>query len=729
MRQLFQIGALLLIAGLMLLCSTQRLVCQDISKAFWVRCGQSSETSIVKFLSAESVLVGEAGRLKIYDYPSGLLKGLMYVPGNSVFAGDVLRDGSLVYVGGLGLEVWDCRELKWVKDLERDSGRVSVVRISPDERYLAVAWGDVFQNIPTKTVLYSLPDGNRLGELPGDSATITALIFTPGSDTLISFDDDGIIHLWDVAERRDLLVRAEFSGNLPGLSPDGHFLTVEGDLGLFDTIQVLDVWNNLARVGAYTSDIGITGFGSMLMYSPDGEYFLAGSGRGVLVFRTADGVLDSWLPVYGSVATLTFSPDGSDLVVGAGSGINEIRIWHKEQWQSKGDTIYEVEEAPALSDFDGFCQKVVFSRDGRLVAGEPYGTGIINIYETATGKRSGRVFTGFGSPAFTFTPDGTRMVAQSQGKLRISPVDQWQAHPVEHRDEPGRVYDLTFSPDGKYLAVSNAGYIRLWNGGIDSVVREFFDSANNNVVFAPDSRSMFYSTLEGIVRRQDVETGEILQELPDRYDQPWLSLSPDGKLLACGDFIGNLAVWDLETTSLRWSTLRDGWVSRVVFSTNGRYLYVGDQFHDLLVFDALLGDSVYEYNGYPSAVYTVAASSDGRYVATGLSDGMLVYRTKGEWSDVPWRLPETTPGATASSSRMVAELGTGRLHLPSGSAAGKIEAKVFDLHGAYIGSVAGRCNNEGVIDITLGGLSPGFYLLSITDQTGARSAISVIVPG
>ncbi len=732
MRRFIRYCAGILVAVVLLMvAATDGVRGQDISKPRWVRCGQVGGATFVEFLPNGSLLVGESGRLKFFEYPSGLLNDLIYIPGHPVFSGDVLSDGSLVYVGGNGtVGVWDCRELKWVKDLADDNGWANLVRISPDERVLAVAWGNVFLGISPKTVLYRLPDGARLGELPGDSATITTLIFTPSSDTLITFDLDGYLRFWNVADQRLLLKRNEISGSIPALSPDGHYFAIEGETGELDTIKVFDVWNNLKRVGSYTSDIAFTGSETTLMYSPDGEYLIVGCNRGVIVYRTADSIIDSWLPVFGSVATMAFSPGDSDLVVSVGPGISEIRIWSKEQWKSGGDTILNVNEAPALNDLYGNCQKVVFSPDSKLVAGEESWSGIINIYESATGKRSGRVFAGPATRSpLTFTPDGSRLVIQSQGKLWMSPVDQWLPHPMDSRDEPGRAYDLTYSPDGRYLAVSNDGFIRFWNGGIDSVVHQYFDSANYNVVFTPDSRFIFFSTLEGIIKMQNVETGEIVLALPGRYDQPWLSLSPDGTLLAWGDFVGNLGVWDLREQRLRWSTVRDGWVLNIAFSTSGSYLYVGDQFNDLLVFDARSGDSVYTYAGYPSAVYGLAASPDGRFVTTAVNDGMLVYNVKSEWSDVPWQSNPQDDRAAEVSSRIVAEYGTGRVHLQSECAPGRIEARVFDLHGEYVAQLEGKCSEGGGIDLRLVGLPPGYYLLRLTDSDGKHHAASVIVPG
>ena len=95
----------------------------------------------------------------------------------------------------------------------------------------------------------------------------------------------------------------------------------------------------------------------------------------------------------------------------------------------------------------------------------------------------------------------------------------------------------------------------------------------------------------GRVDIHDFETGELVRTLS--YEEPsadgWLldvTFSPDGRLLAAGDWDGRVTLWDVSSGSRRKTfTETRGGVHCVEFSPDGKKLAVGSEDQTLRILD------------------------------------------------------------------------------------------------------------------------------------------------
>ena len=111
----------------------------------------------------------------------------------------------------------------------------------------------------------------------------------------------------------------------------------------------------------------------------------------------------------GGINALQFSPDGTQLAVGSSVG-----VW-----------LYDVETGKELSLFEGMCQSLAFSPDGRFLVngGGLYRTTEIQVWDTATGRKVPLVEVPSSASALRFFPDNKGLISISNSGDTISQLD------------------------------------------------------------------------------------------------------------------------------------------------------------------------------------------------------------------------------------------------------------------------------------------------------------------
>jgi WD40 repeat protein len=233
------------------------------------------------------------------------------------------------------------------------------------------------------------------------------------------------------------------------LSPDGKLLASGGrskprvcDLKLWDATS----GKELATLEGGSNPL------SALTFSPDGK-LLASGGHGVPVTLWDVAARKHLVSLNGPGESLAFSPDSSRLAA-AGSGV--VKLW-------------DVKEGKEVSSFQQpfNARRPAFSPDLKTLAWPDYQE--IELRDLSTGQEKALLSEHRGSVhALAFSSDN-RVLAAASTWSRNSPgpwiftgqVKLWDVATARERitfkGDFGRVFGLTLSPDGKSLAVLDAG--------------------------------------------------------------------------------------------------------------------------------------------------------------------------------------------------------------------------------------------------------------------------------
>lgn len=301
----------------------------------------------------------------------------------------------------------------------------------------------------------ALPPPSMLAALEGHTGRVTALVFSPDNQTLVSTSWDGTAKIWEPATKR---LRAT-------LSPQESLL-----------------------------------FTPSVAFSPDSGTFALADGDGrINLYDPKAGKERNFLPQNIRLIGLGFSSDGKQLAA--------------VQWNARiivRDVATTTRETSNTPKGGRHVSASVFSPDGRIAAISLNKQQELILCDPATGRERSLGSQGPSSlfvPAIAFGPEGRLLACATESEISLWNVAVDPARVVWKAAADGETA-LALAPDGLTLASSHRdGTVQVRDSADGKLKVRFKACASRGawaVAFAPDGRSLATSGDDGIIKLWDL---------------------------------------------------------------------------------------------------------------------------------------------------------------------------------------------------------------------------------
>jgi WD40 repeat protein len=462
------------------------------------------------------------------------------------------------------VKIWDAQSGDILYRMVGHGGDVESVAFSPDGRYVVSSAADFL------AIIWDVSTGQEVRRLRGHSAPVRRALFTPDGAHIITASSDSTLIKWRVDDGTPVTT---FTGHTSAalalaIAPDGKTALSgarDGRLIQWD-LETGAVLREFTSHRTAVSDIGIDLTGTRAVtVSVDGTMILWDLTAGVEALRFVG------VPV--EVRSVAFTPDGNTVLSASLDGA--VQLWSTRNGLSVD----------------------------RLLG---HGAGVLSVAVNA-----------MGNIAISGSQDQTIRIWQigNTGQLATLNAHSQRVSEMVVGARTGSIY--SGSPDGVLQIYASTGRrIRTFN---------FTDMPILALAVSPDETRALIGSRAGKLFELELGTGAVIRELVGHSGNVLgVDYDASGTRAVTTSQQGEVFVWQL-SDGTRLGTLNAG--DKPVYSA----LFVDDAHvvstsgdDSLRLWNYATGAELRRYEGHRGTVYTLDVTADGKLLASGARDGLVI---------------------------------------------------------------------------------------------------------
>jgi WD40 repeat protein/serine/threonine protein kinase len=539
------------------------------------------------------------------------------------------RDGKwLISAGAQGTPenrlacVWETSSGELLKTLLHDCP-ISQLALSLDEKLLA--GGDLDGNL----FVWNIEAGEKLWTQEVDERRSLGLAFSPDGRLIASANEGRKLIVVDANHGEiQFAIPLEHAPKKVMFSPDGRWISAGGQGEPSIIVDVLT--KGIAT--RFRNGHGIPTF------NPSGHEIATGNQEGLITIWHWDGKKLTWQREWQAsnkqILALDFSTDGTRLV--SGDGADGVKVWAIDTGHELVATM-DARDTPYWLAIDPEGDQVAFYTI----------SGGIRLWRYGGHEEGLTVKPLSGAAVASFSPDG-RLIAASYassiasrrmsdgGQItirqgQISVLDAASGDNVLNLGED--VHSASWTPDGQNVvaAADSQREIRVYDTSTGKLTKAFPGETDHALAsVATSGRQLVSVFMDGTVREWDLQSGEVTREFSSGLDRRFrpmgVGISPDNARVGvafCFDY--TVEIWDVRTKARVCSLPVPQQIPRrIVFSKDGRGVYVGSNGGSLVRLDIDSSQETKRFTGHAGWVLAIAISPDEDQIVSGDNSGRVI---------------------------------------------------------------------------------------------------------
>jgi len=381
---------------------------------------------------------------------------------SAIFSVAFSRDGTELATGGFhSAKLWDSNTGKVRYSLPGHTAAVRAVAFSPNGLQVATASED------QRVKVWNVGSGQEELTLAGHKGPVLGVAFTADDQQLATVSTDGTARLWNIGPSQELITLFDPVENISDLTfaPDERYVTTLGDQGTLKRWDLLTGQVVVTYTVNLPNQVGNDGFsadGRRLAIGEVDEAPSVWNLETATPFGIGQRLLTLAVPLKQVYHAVALDATGAKLATATAERPITLKIWDA----TTGKLLW------ALPGHKDVIHAITFSRDGRYVASASADRSA-KVWDVLTG-RAVLTLTGHLDELWdvAFSPDGKRLATASYdgtAKLwnlsALPNVNAGSAQPLlTITGHTARVASVGFSPNGEWLVTTSGDKTtKLWD--------------------------------------------------------------------------------------------------------------------------------------------------------------------------------------------------------------------------------------------------------------------------